>query len=415
MPARDPGLVLDGVTAAYGGPPVVDGVSITVEPGEVVGLVGPNGSGKTTLIRVASRALRPVTGSVRLSGRDPYRLRAREAARLVAVVPQDVVPTFSFTALEMVLMGRTPHLSGWGRGSPRDWARVRAAMVATSVQHLADRPVEELSGGEQRRVILAQALAQDAPALLMDEPTTHLDIRHVLDLLSIVRGLAERDGTAVLAIFHDLNVAAASCDRMIALHRGRVVAEGAPEHVVTGAFLRSVYGVEGEVVADELTGRPAVRVGPPRAVPTPLGRRAHVIGGAGRGAPLLRWLAAAGYDVSIGVLHATDTDAMLAERMNLLRVTVPPFSEIDEGSADACREMIRGADLLVVCDAPYGPGNLANLRIALEAARAGTPTVLFEWMPMAERDFAGGRATELWEALREICEVVDSYDQVIVS
>jgi iron complex transport system ATP-binding protein len=119
--------------------------------------------------------------------------------------------------------------------------------------------------------------------------------------------------------------------------------------------------------------------------------------------------------VSVGVLHATDTDAVVAERMNLLRVTVPPFSEIDEGSADACRDMIRRADLLVVCDAPYGPGNLANLRIALEAARAGTSTVLVERMPMAERDFTGGRATELWDALREICEVVDRYDQVIVS
>jgi iron complex transport system ATP-binding protein len=410
VPARDPALVLDGVTAGYRGVPVVDGVSLTVDPGEVVGLVGPNGSGKTTLIRVASRALRPGAGTVLLSGRDPYRLRAREAARLVAVVPQDVVPAFSFTALEMVLMGRTPYLSAWGGGSARDWARVREAMVATSVQHLADRPLEELSGGEQRRVVLAQ----DAPALLMDEPTTHLDIRHVLDLLSIVRGLAERDGTAVLAIFHDLNVAAATCDRMIALHRGRVVAEGSPERVVTADLLRAVYGVEGEVVPDELSGRPAVRVGPPRAVPTPLGRRAHVIGGAGRGAPLIRRLAAAGYDVSVGVLHATDTDAVVAERMNLLRVTVPPFSEIDDGSAEEVRAMIRQADLLVVCDAPYGPGNLSNLRIALEAARAGTPTVLIERMPMVERDFTGGRATELWNALREICEVVDRYDQVIV-
>ena len=414
MPARDPALVLDGVTAGYHGVPVVEGVSLTVDPGEVVGLVGPNGSGKTTLIRVASRSLRPGAGTVLLSGRDPYRLGAREAARLVAVVPQDVIPAFSFTALETVLMGRTPYLSAWGGGSPRDWARVREAMVATSVQHLADRPLEELSGGEQRRVVLAQALAQDAPALLMDEPTTHLDIRHVLDLLSIVRGLAERDGTAVLAIFHDLNVAAATCDRMIALHRGRVVAEGSPERVVTADLLRAVYGVEGEVVPDELSGRPAVRVGPPRAVPTPLGRRAHVIGGAGRGAPLIRRLAAAGYDVSVGVLHATDTDALVAERMNLLRVTVPPFSEIDDGSAEEVRAMVRQADLLVVCDAPYGPGNLPNLRIALEAARAGTPTVLVERMPMAERDFTGGRATELWNALREICEVVDRYDQVIV-
>jgi iron complex transport system ATP-binding protein len=138
-----------------------------------------------------------------------------------------------------------------------------------------------------------------------------------------------------------------------------------------------------------------------------------VIGGVGRGAPLLRRLAAAGYDVSVGVLHATDTDAVVAEGMNLLRVTVPPFSEIDEDSADECRDMIRGADLLVVCDAPHGPGNLSNLRIALEAARAGTPTVLVEQMPMAERDFAGGQATELWDALQMICEVVDRYDQVI--
>jgi iron complex transport system ATP-binding protein len=414
VPAPDAALVLDGVTAGYGGVRVVDDVSITVRPGEVVGLVGPNGSGKTTLVRVASRALRPVAGGVLLSGRDPYRVSAKEAARLVAVVPQDVVPAFSFTALEMVLMGRSPYQSAWGGGSARDWARVREAMVSTSVQHLADRPVEELSGGEQRRVVLAQALAQDAPALLMDEPTTHLDIRHVLDLLSIVRGLAEREGTAVLAIFHDLNVAAATCDRMIALHRGRVVAEGLPERVVTADLLRAVYGVEGEVVPDDLTGRPAVRVGPPRAVPTPLGRRAHVIGGAGRGAPLLRRLAAAGYDVSVGVLHATDTDAVVAERMNLLRVTVPPFSDIDDEAAEECRAMIRQADLLVVCDAPYGPANLPNLRIALDAARAGTTTILFEQMPMAERDFTAGKATELWDALRQICEVVERYDQVIV-
>jgi iron complex transport system ATP-binding protein len=260
--ALEQGLALEGVTAGYGGGPVVDDVSIEVRAGEVVGLVGPNGSGKTTLIRVASRGLRPTSGSVRLAGCDPYGVRARDAARLVAVVPQDVTPAFSFTAQEMVMMGRTAFLSRWGRGGPGDRSRVREAMAATSVLHLAERSLDELSGGERRRVVLAQALAQDAPVLLLDEPTTHLDLRHVLDVLAIVKGLARGQGTAVLAILHDLNLAAASCDRLVALHQGRVVAEGPPQHVVTTELLRTVYEVDGVVVPDDLSGRPSIRIAP---------------------------------------------------------------------------------------------------------------------------------------------------------
>jgi iron complex transport system ATP-binding protein len=402
------------VIAGYGGEPALRDVSLQVSPGEVVGLVGPNGSGKTTLVRVASRALRPGEGRVLVGGRDPYELSAREAARLVAVVPQDVVPAFSFTALEMTLMGRTPYLSPWGGGGPRDWARARDAMMATSVQHLADRPVDELSGGERRRVILAQALAQDAPVLLLDEPTTHLDLRHVVDLLSIVRGLAGRAGTAVLAIHHDLTLAAASCDRLVVLDRGAVVAEGVPEAVVDRELLRSVYGVEADVVHDDASGRPVVRLGPPGSIPARLGRRAHVVGGAGRGAPLMRRLVRAGFDVSAGVLHATDTDAAAAERLNLVRVLVPPFSPIDAAAAADCRALMAEADLLVVCDAPYGPGNVENLELALDAARAGVRTVLVETVPVAERDFTGGRATELWDALRQVADVARDYDGVPV-
>ncbi|MGZ8610672.1 MAG: ABC transporter ATP-binding protein, partial [Actinomycetota bacterium] len=270
MPGSDVALALRNVSAAYGAAPVVHGVELEVRSGEVVGLVGPNGSGKTTLVRVASRALRPSAGRVELGGRDLAGMNAREVARLVAVVPQDLTPAFSFTALELVLMGRTPYLSRWGGGGQEDWARARAAMAATQVQHLADRPVEELSGGERRRVVLAQALAQDAPVLLLDEPTTHLDVRHVLDLLGVVRGLASREGTAVVGILHDLNLAAASCDRLVALHRGRIVADGTPGEVVTPTLLREVYGVEADVVTDELTGRPAVRVGTPQATMAPL-------------------------------------------------------------------------------------------------------------------------------------------------
>jgi iron complex transport system ATP-binding protein len=415
MPDRDEeGLRLAGVTAGYGREPAVREVSLSVRRGEVVGLVGPNGSGKTTIVRVASRALRPSAGSVALAGRDPYRMPTREAARLVAVVPQDVQPAFSYSVLEMVLMGRTPYLSAWGGGGPEDWSRAREAMAATQIQHLADRPVGELSGGERQRVILAQALAQDAPILLLDEPTTHLDLRHVVDLLGIVRGLAAHGGKAVLAIVHDLNLAAATCDRLVVMHRGRVVAEGGPDEVLSHEMLRAVWGVDAEVMADHVTGRPSVRLAPAAAVEPSLGRRAHVVGGAGRAAPLLRRLAEAGFDVSVGVLHGSDTDAAVAERLNLVRVSVPPFSTIDEESAAACRTLMSAADVLIVCDAPFGPGNVVNLRLALGAARAGVRTVLLEQIPIAERDFTDGEATELWTALREVAEVARSYDEVAV-
>jgi cobalamin transport system ATP-binding protein len=410
----EPILALENVTAGYGAAPAVREVSLGVGPGEIVGLVGPNGSGKTTLVRVASRALRPTAGGVSVAGRDPYDLPGREAARLVAVVPQDVVPAFSFTVLEMVLMGRTPYRSTWGGRSPEDWARARAAMVAASVQHLADRPVDELSGGERQRVLLAQALAQEAPILLLDEPTSHLDIRHVLDVLAIVRGLARREGTAVLAILHDLNLAAGVCDRLVVLDRGAVVAEGDPGDVLTQGLLRDVYGVEAQVALDEVSGRPAVRLAPAPAARMPLGRRAHVVGGAGRAAPILRRLAEAGYDVSVGVLHASDTDETVASRLNLSRVSVPAFSAIDDASADACRRLMEAADLLVVCDAPFGPGNVENLRLAFAAASAGVRTVLLEQVPIAERDFTGGEATALWSALREKATVALDYDEVPV-
>jgi iron complex transport system ATP-binding protein len=251
------GLTLSDVVAGYRRGPVVHGVSIRVRRGEVVGLVGPNGSGKTTVLRVASRALRPSGGSVMVEGHDPYRMPARRAARLVAVVPQDVAPAFEFTVRELVEMGRGPYVSPWGGASAADRSRVEAAMRAANVEELADRPAEELSGGERQRVILAQALAQDAPVLLLDEPTTHLDLRHVVETLDAVARLARDENRAVLAIFHDLTLAGAYCDRIYALASGRVVAEGRPEHVIVEDLIEAVFGVDVNVVVTP-NGRPAV-------------------------------------------------------------------------------------------------------------------------------------------------------------
>lgn len=414
MPGPDL-LFLDGVSAGYGPRPALRAVDLLVEAGEVVGLIGPNGSGKTSAIRVASRTLRPDAGTVLVDGRDPYGMRSREAARLVAVVPQEVAATFAFTALEVVLMGRSPYLSALGGGSPEDYRRAREAMEVAGVHHLGDRSIDELSGGEKQRVLLAQALAQDAPVLLLDEPTTHLDLRHVVAILAAVRTLA-REGRAILAVFHDLNLAAGVCDRIVALDGGRVVAEGGPHEVLTPGFIRAVYGVEAEVLPHAATGRPTVLLaGGHRPAVLPGLPRAHVVGGAGRGAPVMRALAERGFEVTTGVLHGTDTDAEVAERLNLERVTVPPFSAVDE-VAEADAEALMGrAAVVVVADAPYGPGNVGNLRAAVRVAERGVRVVVLEGGPIRERDFTGGEATELWRTLVQRAVVARSYEEVLAA
>jgi iron complex transport system ATP-binding protein len=408
-------LVLDRVTAGYGPRVALRDASIFVRRGEVVGLVGPNGSGKTTVVRVVSRALRPRSGRVEVAGRDPYAMRARAAARLAAVVPQDVATALAFTALEIVLMGRSPYLSPFGGGGPEDYRRARLAMETSGVLHLGDRPLDELSGGERQRVFLAQALAQDAPLLLLDEPTTHLDLKHVVDFLEALRDLA-RDGRGVLAVFHDLNLASGTCDRLVALDRGEIVAAGPPEELLTPAFVRAVYGVEAEVHPHPATGRPTVSVGPATApARSPTMPKAHVVGGAGRGAGLIRGLAEAGLEVTAGVLHATDTDAVVAERLNLERVTVPPFSVVDADAVEEVEAMMARAAVVVVADAPYGPGNVGNLRAVLHAAERGARVVLLEQVPMRERDFTGGEAATLCRRLAGKAVVARSYEEALAA
>jgi len=317
--------------------------------------------------------------------------------------------------LEFVLMGRTPYISRWGAGSEQDWARVRDAMSDVGVQHLADRFMNELSGGERRRVVLAQALSQDAPVLLLDEPTTHLDLRHVVEVHRLIRRLADARGTAVVAVLHDLTLAAAVCDRLVVMADGVVVASGRPQDVVTRELLRTVYGVGADVDLDPATGRPVVVVASPETAVPALDLRVLVVGGAGRGAPIVRMLAERGVEVSVGVLHGTDTDDDVAARMDLLRVSVPPFSEIDDAAAATWRELAAAADVIVVCDAPVGPGNLRNLELALEAARSGRAIVLVEEVPIVERDFTEGRAAELWEELRSLSQTAPDSDRAVAA
>lgn len=227
---------------AYDGHRVLKGVSLHLTPGEVLGLIGPNGAGKSTLIKLAAGLLCPTGGSVQLFGRPSMDWRQRDLARALAVVPQGAHLPPSFTVWESTLLGRTPHLGFLGMARERDRRVTRQVLEWVGIAHLADRRVGELSGGERQRVVLARALAQEPHCLLLDEPTTHLDIHHQVAILSLVRGLAARDEIAVLAVWHDLNLAATFADRLVMLVDGRVVFQGTPAEVLRHEHLAAIYG-----------------------------------------------------------------------------------------------------------------------------------------------------------------------------
>jgi len=238
------------------------GVSLSVATGEVVGLVGPNGSGKTTLIRAITGSLKPSAGRIELGSEDVDRLSQVERARRVAVVPQNAMLPDAFSALEVVLMGRTPHLRFLQNETPHDIQAARQAMEQTSTWDLADRVMGELSGGERQRVVLARALAQETLLLLLDEPTAHLDIGHQGATLGLVRRLCVNEGKGVLAVVHDLTLAAQYCDRLVLLKDGEVAAEGDCESTLRQDVLERVYGARVSVFAHPETGRPVVAPSP---------------------------------------------------------------------------------------------------------------------------------------------------------
>jgi iron complex transport system ATP-binding protein len=248
-------VAFEQVTVEAGGRRIVDGVSFEVAPGAWVSLLGPNGAGETTLLRVLA-GLRRFSGSVRLADRELAELGRREAAQRIALVPQTPVVPTAMSVGDYVLLGRTPHMGVLAREGAGDRAAASEALVRLELAPLADRPLGSLSGGELQRAVIARALAQAAPVLLLDEPTTALDVGHQQQVLELVDELRRADGLTVVAAMHDLTLAAQYGDRIVLVDRGRVVAEGGARDVLTEERIASLYGATVRVVHRD--GAPAV-------------------------------------------------------------------------------------------------------------------------------------------------------------
>jgi iron complex transport system ATP-binding protein len=246
------------LTCAYNGRPVLTGLSLTAHPGQVLALIGPNGAGKTTLLRAMARLLRPREGALLLGDEQLWQLSPRAVARQLALAPQSNGDNWPLSVEQAVALGRAPHRGWFLPFSAADREVIQQAMRRTGLEPLRQRLVTQLSGGEQRRVLLARTLAQEPQVLLLDEPTAHLDLKYQTEILELVRQLAHRDGLAVVITLHDLNQAALCADRLALLAEGRLLAVGESEEVLVPSYLAQAYGVPVVVTRHPLYGTPMV-------------------------------------------------------------------------------------------------------------------------------------------------------------
>ncbi len=391
---------MDDVTVSLGGVSVLSGVSLAVESGTFLGLIGPNGAGKTTLLRTVNGILAPNSGLVSVAGEEVHALSSGAASRLVATVPQDTTLSFDFSVRDVVEMGRHPHRDRLGRDPAATGTDpVETAMERAGVARFGDRPITEVSGGERRRVLLARALAQDTPVLLLDEPTASLDVNHQIRTLELVSDLVA-DGQTIVAAIHDLDLAARYCDDLALLSGGEIAAHGSPATVLERDALGDAFDAPIVRSRDRVTGAPSVTALPDTQPNR--GEVVHVVAGNGSGAGVLHELIAAGFDVSVGVLREGDPDAAVADQLGCEVVSVPPFSPI-EGKLNRARECARAADACLFADVAVGPENAANLDVLAESE---TP-VLIQGRPFRERNHAGTAVRERYETLRERARVTE--------
>lgn len=387
---------------SYGSETVLDGVSLSLAQGDFIGIIGPNGSGKSTLLKNMAAVLTPDSGEIIIDGKALAHWKRRNLARRMGVVGQGGGAGFNFTVEEMVAMGRYPYLDRFGSFKPADRQAVERAMHLTGCYHLRQREIFSLSGGERQRAILARALAQETPCLLLDEPTSFLDLGYQVELLELLQSLNQREKLTIIVVMHDLNLASRYCRKLFLLYRGQIYAGGSPEEVLTREHILEVYRTEVLIEPHPLDEKPQVipvAAAPAAGSENSFKKRVHLIGGGGSATPLMKELFVKGLSLSAGVLNVGDSDWVTARRLGLRMVEESPFSPISPLRHRQNLELIGDAGAVVLAPLYIGSGNLPNVEAALFALEQGMPLFVIDNPPAASRDFAGGGGVTLYRRL----------------
>lgn len=375
-------------------------ISLELPKGGFISIIGPNGSGKSTLLKQISGVLKPAVGEVFLNGRNIASIQKREIAQLMSVVPQNTALEFDYKVTDMVLMGRYPYIRRFKGETAKDREIATENMHFTNTYELRNRSFNQLSGGERQRVILAQALTQQPKILLLDEPISHLDLQHQIEIMNLVKKLSMDQGLMVIAVLHDLNMAAAYSDYILMMKTGTVISQGAPVEVLTVPNIKQVFDIDVEVEVSPSTNKPyiyALR----RAKVQKNDIKVHVICGGGSGSETISTLHNLGFEVSAGVLSIGDMDWKVAKDLDLQLAEDIPFGQISDGAYGINKALAEAADCLILTELYVGKGNLRNLELLLEKELEDKPLYILGDDNFEQRDITAGAAGKLYQQLKQ--------------
>lgn len=388
-------LDIRDVHAGYGAKDVLQGVSLSLCRGEFAALIGTNGAGKSTLLKCISGLLPVQSGEIVICGRNTQDMKAKERARMVAVVPQSYSVEYAFTVEEVVAMGRYPYQRFGKRETQEDIQAVRQAMEVTNTLEFRERLYNELSGGEKQRVILARALAQEPEIILLDEPTSALDIRHQTEVMELITRLNREQKMTVLAVLHDVNMAARYCARMILLQEGKNAADGVPSAVVTRKNMEKLYQMKLFIRKNPLFHKPEIiPVRVLREKQTDYPGHIHVICGGDGAVKILEELDDRGYELTAGVVNEGSDDCDVCRSLGIPHVEIPPFTPVTREAQEKNLELMKDAEIILVSDIPFGEDNLGNLD-GLENMKGK----LFFHRNALSEDYTGGKLVERLKSL----------------